>query len=1223
MRLMIGARVRRAARRPLCAAAVLAAVAAGCADDDSSPTPSGPLAPPTPTRAPRAFGPGLGNLPYSQDELMKPVSLLRSPRGHGNAAIVGGYLMVIYSSDGGGRSGDGGIELWDVSDPRNPVVVKQYDDANTHLLREAHGFAFSTNYAFDLMVAQSEEGVSFWDVTDPHAFALVSKLDLPNINGGDYAGVWWTFLQAPYVYAAGVGEGLYVIDASDPLNPLVVNWIATGDIAGMSPAQAYALGNLLVLTAHESDRVVTFDISDPVRPRLLASGKAAFGYSQLFAGGQILTSGGPQLESVIPILDGGEPIFAPRTLGITDVGHDGSITFVKHGQQASLDQGGYGSVQDGFFFGGFSKQIAKFTLGEANIVATAASGFEDADHDFGLVLGNLVWGGNDHSEGSGLYPHQLEPDSVGPEVTWVHPADGAVNQSPTSRIGVSMSDQVDIYSVDSTTFSVARRGEPPLPGKYSVQMGLINFAPEQPLEANETYEVRVAGVRDVAGNAGGIFASTFKTGTEALPSCRLANADEGLPAATTGTPVSFQAIALSGRAPLRFTWDFGDGTAAPTETARHAYANPGRYNVVLTVADRFGRQACSAVQIVYNPPTDPAPSAAGTIAYSGGKAFVVHPDDDVVSAVDAATLRRIWEKPVGRHPRTLAVAPDGNTIWTANQDDATVSVISAEDGTLLQTIELPFASQPYGVAFAPDASAAFVTLQATREVVKLGPDGGIAARLGLDGKPRGVAVTADSRRVLVTRFLSAMPEAQVWMIDTQSFDLAQSIGLHFDAGPDTEESGRGLPNYLTSIAISPDGRRALVPSKKDNLARGLFRDGQELDFESRVRTVVSQIDLDRGEEIEAARIDLNDRDMAQSAVFSPYGDIFFTATQGTNTIEIVDTYRATTIGTLVPRQFDEVEGLGRRVNNLAPQGLAIDPQGTKLFVHNFLSRSVSVYDVAAVVRGVRNSAPMLTEIKMVDTELLNARVLIGKRIFYNASDPRMSRDGYLSCASCHLDGTHDGQVWDFTQVGEGLRNTIDLTGRGGTGHGRLHWTANFDEIQDFENDIRAQFSGKGFMRDDRFAAAEDPLGPPKARASTDLDSLAIYVSSLLTFPPSPHRNPEGSLTDAGVRGKAIFAARDCAQCHAGPTFTDGQRHDVGTIRPSSGLGIHQSLQGVGFDTPTLKGIWDTAPYLHDGSAPALDEVLDYPAHVGEEPLTAAERADLVAYLLQIDDGESP
>lgn len=192
---------------------------------------------------------------------------------------------------------------------------------------------------------------------------------------------------------------------------------------------------------------------------------------------------------------------------------------------------------------------------------------------------------------------------------------------------------------------------------------------------------------------------------------------------------------------------------------------------------------------------------------------------------------------------------------------------------------------------------------------------------------------------------------------------------------------------------------------------------------------------------------------------------------------------------------------------------------------------------------------------------------------------------------------------------------------GGVGHGNLHWTANFDEIQDFENDIRFQFSGTGFMRNDRFEASADQLGPPKVGRSNDLDPLAVYVASLAQFPDSPHRNADGSLTAAGVRGAEIFAVRGCRQCHAGASFTDLQRHDVCTIRPSSGLGTGQPLEGIGFETPTLKGIWDTAPYLHDGSATTLFDVLDDAAHAGEEPMSETERADLVAYLLQIEDNE--
>ena len=62
----------------------------------------------------------------------------------------------------------------------------------------------------------------------------------------------------------------------------------------------------------------------------------------------------------------------------------------------------------------------------------------------------------------------------------------------------------------------------------------------------------------------------------------------------------------------------------------------------------------------------------------------------------------------------------------------------------------------------------------------------------------------------------------------------------------------------------------------------------------------------------------------------------------------------------------------------------------------------------------------------------------------------------------------------------------------------MHWTANFDEIQDFEHDIRAAFGGTGFMTDAQFntGTRNTPLGDPKAGLSADLDALAAYVTSL-------------------------------------------------------------------------------------------------------------------------------
>ena len=69
----------------------------------------------------------------------------------------------------------------------------------------------------------------------------------------------------------------------------------------------------------------------------------------------------------------------------------------------------------------------------------------------------------------------------------------------------------------------------------------------------------------------------------------------------------------------------------------------------------------------------------------------------------------------------------------------------------------------------------------------------------------------------------------------------------------------------------------------------------------------------------------------------------------------------------------------------------------------------------------------------------------------------------------HNEGGGDGRVWDFTNFGEGLRNTINLFGRNAD-HGNLHWTANFDEVQDFEGQIRDFAGGTGLMTNADFTA---------------------------------------------------------------------------------------------------------------------------------------------------------
>ncbi|HEU4328814.1 MAG TPA: CHRD domain-containing protein, partial [Roseiflexaceae bacterium] len=688
-----------------------------------------------------------------------------------------------------------------------------------------------------------------------------------------------------------------------------------------------------------------------------------------------------------------------------------------------------------------------------------------------------------------------------------------------------------------------------------------------------------------------------------------------------GQTVGFSISSSGGAAPLSFSWDFGDGTPptafSSSSTASHAFAAAGHYAVKVTVRNSAGESSSSYTQTVHHPATTGKPSASSSIIIDNARnrIWAVNSDTNSVTAINGADNTRLFERVVGKDPRTLAQAPDGS-IWVVNLDDATISVLDRDTGSTLQTIALPPGSQPYGLAFSPNGSAAFVATQGSGQLLRLNPaTRALAGSLALGGSLRGIAVSHDSARVLVTRFISPADQGEVIEVGAASFAVVRTIALAHDPGPDGNINGRGVPNYLSSITISPDGRQARVPSKKDNTSRGSYRDGLPLNFESTVRTIVSTIDLAANAEVLAERVDLNDRDMADAVVFSPLGDYIFVATQGTNTVEVFDAYNN--------RLMTGITNVGR-----APQGLALSADGSRLYVQNFLSRNVTVYDVSGIVSSTSNTFRQLATVATITLETLPPQVLQGKQVFYNADDRRMNRDGYISCASCHLDGDSDGRVWDFTDRGEGLRNTAALQGRGGLLHGNVHWTANFDELQDFEHDIRGSFGGLGFLSDSAFTSGNrnTPLGGAKAGISADLDALAAYVSSLTSVGRSPFRDAGGGLSADGQAGKLIFNQLQCYSCHAGAEFTDsrsGLSHNVGTLKASSGKASGQTLTGL--DTPSLKGVWQTAPYLHDGSAATLLDVLTSanPAnqHGNLSALSSQQRSQLIAYLQQIDDIE--
>jgi cytochrome c peroxidase len=305
----------------------------------------------------------------------------------------------------------------------------------------------------------------------------------------------------------------------------------------------------------------------------------------------------------------------------------------------------------------------------------------------------------------------------------------------------------------------------------------------------------------------------------------------------------------------------------------------------------------------------------------------------------------------------------------------------------------------------------------------------------------------------------------------------------------------------------------------------------------------------------------------------------------------------------------------------APQGLALSVDGRTLYVNNFMDRTVSVFDVSALLaEGIAN-VPLVATMPAVGADKLSAQVLKGKQFFYDAKDPRLARDAYVSCASCHNDGGHDGRVWDLTGFGEGLRNTTRLRGRAGA-QGFLHWSGNFDEVQDFEGQIRSLAGGAGLMTNAQFGTGtrSEPLGDKKAGVSGDLDALAAYVASLSAFPSSPLRAAGGGLTTAGSAGRTVFIAKNCASCHGGTAFTNSASsnpQDIGTITPASGNRLGGPLTGI--DIPTLRDVWATAPYLHNGSAATIENAIQ--AHAGFTA-TGSELSNLAAYVAQIGNQET-
>jgi DNA-binding beta-propeller fold protein YncE len=707
---------------------------------------------------------------------------------------------------------------------------------------------------------------------------------------------------------------------------------------------------------------------------------------------------------------------------------------------------------------------------------------------------------------------------------------------------------------------------------------------------------------------------------------------------------------------LFYRFDFGNGVTTSWTTnpsVTHNYTAPGRYVVTVFVSDGIDTVSTTMTQIIYNAPTALPPSISSEIAYdtTRNKVWVVLPDGDdhdnnTGTAVQGTVVRfdatsfsvnNRLTLAANSEPVALAMRPGNAEVWVANKQAGTVSIIDANVPSVLFTLDCGRGSMPVGVCFAPDGTAAFVACEGLEGVLKFDPatrakTGAVSLSLTEEGViPRGIACSSNSTRLFVTRFRSPDARGEVREYLPSAINLTTSatpvrtFNINRDTTTvDSASAARGVPNYLSSVIISPDGLRAWVNAKKDNISRGTARDGQPLTHESTVRSLISQLRLTTNTEVTADRIDLDNTGMTVAGCFSPRGDLFFAAAIGNENVAVIDTATRNTLPAISTATAGQLFGF-------APSGLCVSPDGTKLYVHNFMERRVRVFNISNLTSGTSTTVTQVGTVILPSVEPLTATVLLGKKLFYNSNDPRLASEGYISCASCHLGGDHDGRVWDITQFGEGLRNTIDLRGHGGMSQGALHWSANFDEVQDFDGQIRGLSGGSGLI----VGAVNTPLGIANAGRSADLDALAAYVTSLNVFPVSPFRQSNGTMTAAALAGQAHFTSIGCATCHSGSAFTDSNastftRWNVGTISSTSGKRLGNEPIGAenpitALDTATLRAIWSTPPYLHRGQAATLSEIFNTTNAPGTTnharfrlELNATQQSELIEYLIQLE-----
>ncbi|WP_437643420.1 Ig-like domain-containing protein [Sorangium sp. So ce362] len=456
------------------------------------------------------------NLPRQnwRDGLVSPT--LEKDHHQNQPIVVNGYVQ---------GAGNAEIVFYDIADPTHPKMLSRIQSPGFDPRGGPKGVGEAESHQTSLarygnkfyQVTTAGAGVDIWDVTDAHAPRHVTLVRLEGINYGDFTdSVWGMYWQGSVIYIGGTNTGLHILDAADPENVRFVKKIPISQFGGVSAGPLWAVGNTLVITTpKDNGGIATMDISDPMNPVALDFITPSKSYICGLYGKHVYVQSPLRVWDVLT-----DP---------TDIGSANSplatlpdSAFRAKGYPAGSE---YVSFSDGHLFLGHLRPDAGVSKIDVHDVQRMSIKnriwgrleFENGDDQFSIPVGSLLVLADDELPYRGMViaAHSTDPDTTPPAVDTVLPKSGATGASRKSRVGLSLTDNIELATVHPGSFIVRPVGGAPVKGKFGLYMGIVNFDPDEDLMPNTIYEVVLPkdGMKDLVGNGiAAEFKSTFTTG---------------------------------------------------------------------------------------------------------------------------------------------------------------------------------------------------------------------------------------------------------------------------------------------------------------------------------------------------------------------------------------------------------------------------------------------------------------------------------------------------------------------------------------------------------------------------------------------------------------------------------------------------------------------------------------------------------------------------------------